>query len=73
MYPMLKQNHFTVVFKLLGTFRMVIDGQPEVAFDLLSRKHFIEKLVFWCYKSDHLGVRYVDIFKLNNSFLQLSF
>ncbi|KAF7278650.1 visceral mesodermal armadillo-repeats [Rhynchophorus ferrugineus] len=57
MYPMLKQNHFTVVFKLLGTFRMVIDGQPEVAFNLLSRKDFIEKLVFWCYKSDHLGVR----------------
>lgn len=57
MYPMLKQNRFMVVFKLLGTYRMVIDGQPEAAFNLLLRKDFIERLVYWCYNSDHLGVR----------------
>lgn len=56
-YPMLNQDRFMVVFKLLGTFRMVIDGQPEAALNLLSRKDFIERLVYWCYNSDHLGVR----------------
>ncbi|XP_050297947.1 GTPase-GDP dissociation stimulator vimar [Anthonomus grandis grandis] len=57
MYPMLKQDRFLVIFKLLGTFRMVIDGQPDAAKDLLSRRDFIERLVYWCYNSDHLGVR----------------
>ncbi|KAL1489153.1 hypothetical protein ABEB36_014094 [Hypothenemus hampei] len=57
MYPMLNQERSLVVFKLLGTFRMVIDGQPESARALLSKKDFIERLVYWCYHSDHIGVR----------------
>nr|CAI5826616.1 unnamed protein product [Callosobruchus analis] len=28
-YPMIKMNQYLVIFKLLGTFRMVIDGQGE--------------------------------------------
>lgn len=28
-YPLLESNHEIVIFKLLGTFRMVIDGQGE--------------------------------------------
>ncbi|XP_066151798.1 GTPase-GDP dissociation stimulator vimar [Euwallacea fornicatus] len=57
MYPMLNQDKSIVVFKLLGTIRMVIDGQPEASLYLLSKKDFIEKLVYWCYNSDHLGIR----------------
>ncbi|XP_019760839.1 rap1 GTPase-GDP dissociation stimulator 1-B [Dendroctonus ponderosae] len=57
MYPMLNQDRYMVVFKLLGTFRMVIDGQPETAHYLLSKKDFVERLVYWCYNSDHVGVR----------------
>lgn len=57
MYPMLNQERFMVVFKLLGTFRMIVDGQPDAALYLLSKKDFIERLVFWCYNCDHLGVR----------------
>lgn len=29
----------------------------SAALDLIGRKEFIEKLVYWCYNSDHLGVR----------------
>lgn len=29
LYPLIKSNQDLVVFKLLGTFRMVIDGQSE--------------------------------------------
>lgn len=29
LYPLIKTNQDLVVFKLLGTFRMVIDGQSE--------------------------------------------
>nr|XP_023024992.1 rap1 GTPase-GDP dissociation stimulator 1 [Leptinotarsa decemlineata] len=57
LYPMLKLDQYLVVFKLLGTFRMVIDGQESAALDLLSRVDFIERLIHWCYNSDHLGVR----------------
>ncbi|CAG9767174.1 unnamed protein product [Ceutorhynchus assimilis] len=58
MYPMLKfEDRYIVVFKVLSTFRIVIDGQPNAALNLLSRKDFIERLVYCCYNSDHLGVR----------------
>ncbi|XP_060522206.1 GTPase-GDP dissociation stimulator vimar [Cylas formicarius] len=57
MYPMLKLDNNMVVFKLLGTFRMLVDGQRDAASDLVSRRDFIERLVYWCYNSDHLGVR----------------
>lgn len=56
-YPMITNEQSLVVFKLVGTFRMVIDGQQEPALDLLSRKDFIERLVYWFNNSDHLGVR----------------
>ncbi|VEN49595.1 unnamed protein product [Callosobruchus maculatus] len=56
-YPMIKMNQYLVVFKLLGTFRMVIDGQEGAALNLISRQDFLERLVFWCYNSDHLGIR----------------
>nr|CAI5826613.1 unnamed protein product [Callosobruchus analis] len=56
-YPMIKMNQYLVIFKLLGTFRMVIDGQEKAALDLISRQDFLERLVFWCYNSDHLGIR----------------
>ncbi|XP_018575957.1 rap1 GTPase-GDP dissociation stimulator 1 [Anoplophora glabripennis] len=56
-YPMIKIDQYLVVFKLLGTFRMVIDGQESAALDLISRVDFLERLVYWCYNSDHLGVR----------------
>lgn len=29
-YPMIKIDQYLVVFKLLGTFRMVIDGQGKI-------------------------------------------
>lgn len=29
----------------------------ETARDLIQRKDFVKKLVYWCYNSDHLGVR----------------
>jgi hypothetical protein len=56
-YPMIELDQYLVIFKLLGTFRMVIDGQEKAALDLISRKEFLEKLIYWCYNSDHLGVR----------------
>ncbi|KAJ3662966.1 hypothetical protein Zmor_007280 [Zophobas morio] len=56
-YPMINLEQYLVIFKLLGTFRMVIDGQEKAALDLISRKDFLEKLMYWCYNSDHLGVR----------------
>lgn len=56
-YPMITNEQSLVVFKLVGTFRMVIDGQEETALDLLSREDFIKRLVHWFNNSDHLGVR----------------
>ncbi|XP_056634995.1 GTPase-GDP dissociation stimulator vimar [Diorhabda sublineata] len=56
-YPMIKIDQYLVVFKLLGTLRIVIDGQESAALDLISRKDLIERLVYWCYNSDHLGIR----------------
>ncbi|KAG5893659.1 hypothetical protein JTB14_028813 [Gonioctena quinquepunctata] len=57
LYPMMKIEQYLVIFKLLGTFRMVIDGQESAALELISRVDFIERLIHWCYNSDHLGVR----------------
>lgn len=56
-YPMIKIDQYLVVFKLLGTLRIVIDGQESAALDIISRKDLIERLVYWCYNSDHLGIR----------------
>ncbi|XP_018335360.1 rap1 GTPase-GDP dissociation stimulator 1 [Agrilus planipennis] len=57
LYPLLQVNHETVIFKLLGTIRMVIDGQEEAALNLATRPEFIKKLVEYCFNSDHIGVR----------------
>lgn len=46
-----------VIFKLLGTLRMVIDGQEKTSEFLLTQHCFIQKLVQWCRNSEHLGVR----------------
>ncbi|KAK9503308.1 hypothetical protein O3M35_011908 [Rhynocoris fuscipes] len=57
LYPMFSIPTFPVVFKLLGTLRMVIDGQPEAASELGSKEDIILKLVEWCNIEDHPGVQ----------------
>lgn len=37
-YPLLDSNHEIVVFKLLGTFRMVIDGQGKTKFSIRNMR-----------------------------------
>ncbi|XP_076034055.1 visceral mesodermal armadillo-repeats isoform X2 [Oratosquilla oratoria] len=56
--PMAKQvETFPVVFKLLATLRMVIDGQSEAAIKVGSCTELIDKLVLWCGINDHPGVQ----------------
>lgn len=57
LYPMFSIPTFPVVFKLLGTLRMVIDGQPEAASELGNREDIVMKLVEWCTIDDHPGVQ----------------
>ncbi|KRT80317.1 Armadillo repeat containing protein, partial [Oryctes borbonicus] len=57
LYSMINIGYYPVIFKLMGTFRMLVDGQESTARALISRKELIEKIVYWCYNSDHLGVR----------------
>ncbi|XP_073989931.1 visceral mesodermal armadillo-repeats [Rhodnius prolixus] len=57
LYPMFDIPTFPVVFKLLGTLRMVIDGQSEAASELGSKEEVISKLVEWCNTEDHPGVQ----------------
>ncbi|XP_042192742.1 rap1 GTPase-GDP dissociation stimulator 1-like [Callorhinchus milii] len=46
-----------VQFKLLGTLRMLVDGQAEAA-DLLGQERgLLQRLVQWCEAKDHAGVR----------------
>ncbi|KAJ9581282.1 hypothetical protein L9F63_023554, partial [Diploptera punctata] len=56
-YPMLAIPTFPVVFKLLGTLRMVIDGQESAACKLGCKKDLIMSLVTWCGTEDHPGVQ----------------
>ncbi|XP_046412764.1 rap1 GTPase-GDP dissociation stimulator 1-B isoform X1 [Neodiprion fabricii] len=56
-YPMLDIPTFPVVFKLLGTLRMVIDGQQEAAISLGKREDLIKRTVEWCGTEDHPGVQ----------------
>ncbi|PSN38110.1 hypothetical protein C0J52_00840 [Blattella germanica] len=56
-YPMLAIPTFPVVFKLLGTLRMVIDGQETAACKLGCKKDLIDSLVTWCGTEDHPGVQ----------------
>ncbi|KAL3275533.1 hypothetical protein HHI36_020292 [Cryptolaemus montrouzieri] len=57
MEPVLQLDNDIVIFKLLGTLRLVIDGQEEAAKDLISRKSFLQKLVEWYENTYHLGVK----------------
>ncbi|XP_021934913.1 rap1 GTPase-GDP dissociation stimulator 1 isoform X2 [Zootermopsis nevadensis] len=56
-YPMLAIPTFPVVFKLLGTLRMVIDGQESAACKLGRKKDLVTSLVTWCGTEDHPGVQ----------------
>ncbi|XP_014251197.1 rap1 GTPase-GDP dissociation stimulator 1-B [Cimex lectularius] len=58
LYPMFNIPTFPVVFKLLGTLRIVIDGQPEAASELGNREDLIvNHVVPWCDTDDHPGVQ----------------
>ncbi|XP_051160445.1 GTPase-GDP dissociation stimulator vimar [Leptopilina boulardi] len=54
--PMLDIPTFPVVFKLLGTLRIVIGGQQEAAILLGKNSRLIEKAVEWSGTEDHPGV-----------------
>ncbi|XP_067001395.2 GTPase-GDP dissociation stimulator vimar [Anabrus simplex] len=55
--PMLAIPTFPVVFKLLGTLRMVVDGQEEAARELGQQHELVQRLVQWCGTEDHPGVQ----------------
>ncbi|XP_018339377.1 PREDICTED: rap1 GTPase-GDP dissociation stimulator 1 [Trachymyrmex septentrionalis] len=57
LYPMLEIPTYPVVFKLLGTLRIVIDGQKEAAIYLGRREDLIKRVVEWCSTEDHPGVQ----------------
>uniref|UniRef100_A0A8D0KW28 Uncharacterized protein n=1 Tax=Strix occidentalis caurina TaxID=311401 RepID=A0A8D0KW28_STROC len=46
-----------VQFKLLGTLRMLADGQADAAEILGQDPMLLNKLVQWCNANDHIGVR----------------
>ncbi|XP_040176651.1 rap1 GTPase-GDP dissociation stimulator 1-like isoform X1 [Rana temporaria] len=46
-----------VQFKLLGTLRMLTDGQADTARILGQDPKFLARLVQWCEVKDHIGVR----------------
>lgn len=50
--PMLKIHQPPVVYKLLGTLRMLIDGQAHLAHKLLENRTLVEQLIQWCQSSD---------------------
>lgn len=55
--PMLEIHQPPVVFKLLGTLRMLVDGQDALALEILKNKKLIEQLVEWAKKTpDMVGV-----------------
>ncbi|CAG9864450.1 unnamed protein product [Phyllotreta striolata] len=56
-YPMINSKYDLVIFKLLGTFRIVIEDQETTALHLATQKELISKLVQWSDTSEHLGVR----------------
>ncbi|KAK9882821.1 hypothetical protein WA026_023433 [Henosepilachna vigintioctopunctata] len=55
--PILEIDQDIVIFKLLGTLRLVIDGQEKAAKDLISQKKLLEKLVQIFDNTYHLGVK----------------
>lgn len=55
--PMLETHQPPVVFKLLGTLRMLVDGQAVLALKILNNQTLIEQLVGWAKKTpDMIGV-----------------
>ncbi|XP_022236042.1 rap1 GTPase-GDP dissociation stimulator 1-like [Limulus polyphemus] len=54
---MSKVETYPVVFKLLGTLRMLVDKQENVASKLGTNSSFIQQLVRWGYTEDHPGVK----------------
>lgn len=55
--PMVTIPTFPVVFKLLGTLRMVVDGQSDAACELGKQHDLVSRLVKWCDTDDHPGVQ----------------
>lgn len=54
--PMLKSHHPHVVYKLIGTLRMLIDGQPQSALNLMANTTLIQELIRWGESTDYLSV-----------------
>lgn len=54
--PMLEIHQPPVVFKLLGTLRMTVDGQESLARELLQNEKLIKQLVYWSKTSEFTGV-----------------
>lgn len=54
--PMLEIHQPPVVFKLLGTLRMTVDGQIQLAHELLCNAKLIAQLVHWSKSSDYSSV-----------------
>lgn len=55
--PMLEIHQPPVVFKLLGTLRMLVDGQDALALEILNNKKLVEQLVQWARNTpDMVGV-----------------
>lgn len=54
--PMLEIHQPPVVFKLLGTLRMTVDGQEKTAQQLLQNEKLIKQLVHWSKTSEFTGV-----------------
>ncbi|XP_020555400.1 rap1 GTPase-GDP dissociation stimulator 1-like isoform X3 [Oryzias latipes] len=46
-----------VQFKLLGTLRMMVDGQEEAALMLGGDAVLLARIIEWCEAKDHVGVR----------------
>ncbi|XP_067133424.1 rap1 GTPase-GDP dissociation stimulator 1-like isoform X2 [Centruroides vittatus] len=55
--PMVDVETFPVVFKLLGTIRMLVDKQDKIANSLGENIPFIQRLIGWCTTEDHPGVK----------------
>ncbi|XP_063982044.1 rap1 GTPase-GDP dissociation stimulator 1 [Diachasmimorpha longicaudata] len=47
-YPMLEISTIPVIFKLLGTLRIVIDGQEEAATLLGKKEDLVKETIEWC-------------------------
>lgn len=54
--PMLQIHQPPVVFKLLGTLRMTVDGQEKLAIELLQNEVLIKQLVHWSKSSEFASV-----------------